>query len=81
VPSFTTALVKTLAGSEDLAWLPDGSLLMAQGAKLYRLDPTHDADWQLVNDFAAAGLDKITRLALSPKGDRLALVAQSAAGH
>jgi dipeptidyl aminopeptidase/acylaminoacyl peptidase len=75
----TTTLVKTLPGSEDLAWLPDGTLLMASGAKLYRLDPTHDTDWRETADFTAAGLTQITRLALNPKGDRLALVAQAAA--
>ncbi len=77
----TTTVIKTLPGSEDLAWLPDGTLLLAQGAKLFRLNPAHDTDWQETHDFTAAGLNKITRLAVSPKGDRLALVAQSAAGR
>lgn len=77
----TDTLIKTLPGSEDLAWLPDGTLLMAQGAKLFRFDPAHDTDWQETHDFTAAGLTHITRLALSPKGDRLALVAQSTTGR
>jgi dipeptidyl aminopeptidase/acylaminoacyl peptidase len=72
----TELLTKTLPGSEDLAWLPDGSLLMAQDSKLFRFDPAREHSWQQVADFAAAGLRKITRLAVSPKGDRLALVAQ-----
>jgi dipeptidyl aminopeptidase/acylaminoacyl peptidase len=77
----TTTLVKTLPASEDHTWLTDGTLLMAQGAKLFRLDPTHDTDWHEVADFAAAGLAKITRLAVNPKGDRLALVAQNVGTH
>lgn len=73
----TTTVTKTLPGSEDFAYLPDGSLLMAQDAKLFRYDPARaGGDWQQVADFTAAGLCKITRLAVSPKGDRLALVAQ-----
>jgi dipeptidyl aminopeptidase/acylaminoacyl peptidase len=72
----TELLTKTLPGSEDLAWLPDGSLLMAQDAKLFRFDPAREHSWQQVADFAPAGLHKITRIAVSPKGDRLALVAQ-----
>ena len=75
----TTTLVKTLPGSEDHTWLPDGTLLMAQGAKLFRFDPAHDTDWHEAADFSAAGLSNITRLVVSPKGDRLALVAQSEA--
>jgi dipeptidyl aminopeptidase/acylaminoacyl peptidase len=73
----STILARTLAASEDLAWTPDGTILMAQDSKLYQLDPAAPApDWRLVADFSAAGLKKITRLALSPKADRLALVAQ-----
>jgi dipeptidyl aminopeptidase/acylaminoacyl peptidase len=77
----TSVVTKTLTGSEDLAWLPDGSILMAQDSKLFRFDPAHPQDWQQVADFTAAGLRKITRLAVSPKADRLALVAQTEAGH
>jgi dipeptidyl aminopeptidase/acylaminoacyl peptidase len=72
----TSTVTKALPGSEDLAWLPDGSILMARDSKLFRFDPAHDQDWKEIADFASAGLHKITRLALSPKADRLALVAQ-----
>ena len=75
----TTNLVKTLPGSEDCAWLPDGTLLMAQGNKLFKWQRGKDADWQLVADLAAAGVTSITRLAVNAKGDRLALVAAPAA--
>jgi hypothetical protein len=77
----TELLTRTLPGSEDLAWLPDGTILMAQDSKLFRFDPAHPTGWQQVADFTVAGLRKITRLALSPKADRLALVAQSAAAR
>ncbi len=73
-----TVLAKTLPGSEDHVWLPDGTLLMAAGSKLYRLDPARPEDWREVADFSATGLTQITRLALSPRADRLALVAQPA---
>lgn len=73
----TTTLIKTLPGSEDLAWTPDGTLLMAQDARLFQWNPAAPAaGWQQIADFSAAGLKKITRLALSPKADRLAFVAQ-----
>ena len=76
----TAPLAKTLPGSEDYARLPDGSLLMARDAKLFRLDPAAGQDWQEVADFAAAcaAACRITRLALSPRADRLAFVAQPA---
>jgi hypothetical protein len=70
-----TPLVKTLPGSEDYVWTPDGMLLMANGPKVYRWDPKKKGDWEEAADFSSAGLKSITRLAVSPKGDRLALVA------
>lgn len=78
----STTLTRTLPGSEDLAWTPDGTaILMAQDAKLFQYDlAAPAAGWQPVADFSAAGLKKITRLAFSPKADRLALVAQTEAG-
>jgi hypothetical protein len=69
------ALIKTLPGSEDYAWTPDGMMLMASGTKLFKWDPKKNAGWEEVADFSGAGLKSITRLAVSPKGDRLAMVA------
>ena len=70
-----TPLVRTLPGSEDYAWTPDGSLLMGQGSMLYAWRPG-DAEWTPVADLAGAGVRTITRLAVNPGGDRLALVAE-----
>jgi len=70
-----STLVQTLAGSEDYAWTPQGILLMGKEAKLYQYDLKKDADWKEIADFSSAGLKSITRLAVSPKGDRLAVVA------
>lgn len=69
-------LVRTLAGSEDYAWTPDGALLMASGAKLYVWKPGGAEGWKEFADLSGAGLGGITRLAVSPRGDLLALVAR-----
>ena len=74
-------LIKTLPGSEDHAWTPQGILLMAKDAKLFKWNPARDRDWQEVADFSAAGLQKISRLAVSPRGDRVALVTLRSAGR
>jgi hypothetical protein len=69
-------LTRTLPASEDFAWTPDGALLMAKDSKLYALRPGRDADWREVADFFADGLTSITRISVSPRGDRVALVAR-----
>ena len=56
------------------AWTPDGTLLASAGTRVLRWDP-QAARWLPIADFAAAGVTSITRLAVSPAGDRLAFVA------
>jgi dipeptidyl aminopeptidase/acylaminoacyl peptidase len=71
-------LVRTRDNVDFYAWTPGGILLMAQGSKLYQWDPRRGGELELVADLATAGLANITRLAVSPRGDRLALVATDA---
>jgi hypothetical protein len=67
--------IKTFPGAEDYAWTPAGVLLMANGSKLFA---RKESDWAWVElaDFSTAGLKNITRIAVSPKGDRIAVVAR-----
>src|SRR6266581_1898255 len=71
-----TPLIKTLAGVEDYAWTPSGVLLMAKDSKLFAWNPAADKDWREIADFSQAGLKGITRIAVSPKENRIALVAR-----
>ena len=72
-----TPLVAAVAGAReaDLAWTPDGLLLMAEKDVLYGWR-RGDADWHRIADLAALGLHGVSRIALSPGGDRIAFVAQ-----
>ena len=72
-------LVKAPAGADFFVWTRDGIVLAASGTKLLQWDPRRGSEWEEVADLAAAGLTTITRLAVSPKGDRLAIVAVPAA--
>jgi WD40-like Beta Propeller Repeat len=71
------ALVTPAAGVTDpfVAWMPDGTALMAAGSTIYRWR-AGDRDWSTAAHLDGFGLHDITRLAVSPKGDRIALVAQ-----
>ena len=68
-------LVKVPAGADFFVWTPEGIVLTASGTKLYQWDSRRGGAWEQVADFAAAGLSSVTRLAVSPRGDRLAIVA------
>jgi WD40 repeat protein len=67
-------LIKTFPSVEDYAWTPAGVLLMANGSKLFAWKKS-DWAWVEIADFFNAGLKSITRIAVSPKGDRIAIVA------
>ena len=67
--------IKTFQGVEDYAWTPSGVLLMANGTKLFARKKS-DWAWVELADFGNAGLKNITRIAVSPKGDRIAVVAR-----
>ena len=71
-------VVRTLEGVDLYTWTPAGSLLAGKGSKLYQW--TSGADWVEIADLAAAGITSITRLAVSPAGDRLAIVALPSTG-
>ena len=63
-------------GGEYVIWTPRGDALTAAGSKLFilRAGPV-ESHWDEVADFAADGITHISRLAISPNGHWLALVA------
>ncbi|GAB3023412.1 TolB family protein [Spirosoma pulveris] len=71
-----TTLGRTLPGSEDYAWTPDGALLMCQGAILYQLKPETAQSWTQLADFSTEGIRQLTRMAIDIDGKKLALVGQ-----
>lgn len=70
----TNVITNTLIGSEDMCWTPDGTILMGQGSKLFKLNPTTDDEWIEIASFDKYFLDNITRLAINPSGTKLAVV-------
>jgi len=70
-----TTIVRAVEGSEDYAWTPGGLLLMGSGSELFVFDPSMDSDWRFVADLASEAITGVTRLAVSPTGTHLALVA------
>jgi len=70
-----TTIIKTFAGVEGLCLDTRGVLLMARDSKLFSRKKT-DWAWVEIADFSNAALKGITRIAVSPKGDRIAVVAR-----
>jgi TfoX/Sxy family transcriptional regulator of competence genes len=68
-------LVRALEGSQDHAWTPWGSVLMARGNAIYEWRPAAGAAWRQVGRFDDPALARLSRLAVSPDGSWLAVVA------
>jgi Tol biopolymer transport system component len=68
-----TKVINTLKGNEDFAVMPDGTLLMGSEGKLFSYH-SNDTDWKEIADFSSS-LKSFYRISISPKGDRIALVA------
>lgn len=74
--SVRTAIVNLPPGAEYVVWTPRGDALTAAGSKVFVLvGAAVDHRWAEVGDFAADGVTHISRLAVSPNGHWLALVA------
>lgn len=69
-----TPLFPTFPEGEDLAWSPEGWAFMADGTSLYRRR-IGDEDWKKFALLTSPVHGEITRLAVSPDGKTLALVA------
>jgi hypothetical protein len=69
-------LVRLPPGADFHAWTPGGLVLTTDGATLYQWDARAGGPWVRVANLHALGLREVTRLAVSPAGDRLALVAR-----
>jgi hypothetical protein len=65
-------LVELPRGNEYHAWTPEGMVLATSGSRVLQWQPGARG-WREVADFSARGVE-FTRLAVSPAGDRLALV-------
>lgn len=75
-----TPLVDAPAGSReaDLAWAPEGLLLMAKDDVLYGWQRNDAAGgWKAIADLKTLGLIGVSRIAVSPAGDRIAFVTQA----
>jgi Tol biopolymer transport system component len=74
------ALVKAVEGSadRDMTWTPDGqTILMSSGTRVFAWT-RGAAGWTEVFDAAAHALGAVSRLAVSPKGDAVAIVVAEA---
>jgi dipeptidyl aminopeptidase/acylaminoacyl peptidase len=73
----TEPIAQLPPGAAFVVWTANGIAITASGTKLYTLRPK-ETSWSVAADLAADGIANITRLAISPDGHWLAVVADDA---
>ncbi|GEQ85936.1 hypothetical protein ULMS_14440 [Patiriisocius marinistellae] len=64
-------------GIQDHCWLSETKLVLGSGSKLYEYNLFGNQEWKEVADLSSFNISEITRIAVSPNGKRLALVAET----
>jgi WD40-like Beta Propeller Repeat len=64
-------IAPTLPARDDLAWTPDGKIIMSDGRQFFFYDTKQNGKWQM---FFSSGLKGVTRIAVSADGKRIAFV-------
>lgn len=67
-------LTETLKNREDLAWTPDGRIIMSDGENLFYFQPGKRNGWMKIELNSTVSLKEITRVSVNKQGDRMALV-------
>ncbi|MFC2141307.1 TolB family protein [Acidobacteriota bacterium] len=70
----TQRIIPMLEGNGFYAWTPAGALIMGAGSKMYAMRPGVDSEWQLIGDLDDLGVTNISRLAIGPRAQWLAVV-------
>lgn len=70
-----STITKAIPGQEDIAWTIDGLILSSDGENIFVFNPGEDLTWRKVEvKMGKEILKGVTRLAVSQKGDKLAVV-------
>mgnify|MGYP001161281925 FL=1 len=72
----TQILTNTLSRSEDLNWITSKTIIMGKENKLYQYELSRNLGWIEIADLSKYGLNKISRIAVSPKKDKVAIVVE-----
>jgi len=73
----TKTIAATIDKAEDMYWLPNGTIVMGKDNVIYTYTQNKSADWVEVASLKNYNIKNISRLAISPDGDKIAIVGES----
>ncbi len=72
----TFKIIDTYGKTEDMCWLPNGSILAGAGKALVSVQPDKDPQWKQLIYFPLEEIHTISRIATNTSGTRLAFVSE-----
>jgi hypothetical protein len=72
----TKLIVNSIPKKEDICWLPNGTLLAANGSILMKFNPKTDTAWSVFHTFSESTHKNISRIIVNNKGTQLAMVSE-----
>lgn len=69
-----STIVQTPGKTEDFELLPDETIIMGMGAKLYAFNPDFSKEWKMIASFSDYGIEQMTRLSVF--GEKLVIVSK-----
>lgn len=72
----TKLIVNAVDKKEDICWLPNGTLLLANESTLLKFNPKTDTTWSVFHKFSKSTHKNISRISVNKKGTQLALVSE-----
>lgn len=72
----TKKITQTYGNSEDMCWLDENIMLTGSRKSILKFDVTLDIEWQIAKKFRQDEINNISRIAVNPKGNRLAFVSE-----
>lgn len=71
-----TQNITSIENTEDICWLPNGSIIIGKGKSLYTFHPTKDTDWALLKTFTDKNINNISRIAVNSMASRITFAAE-----
>lgn len=74
-----TKEIKTITSvgkTEDVTWLPNGTLLLPNQSTIYQFNPKTDKNPKLFFSFSDENINNISRMAINSEGTKIAIVAE-----
>lgn len=68
--------ITSMGKTEDMTWMPDGSLLVPRGKRIFRSTPNKSTYSELFFGFTDENINTISRMSVSADGTKIALVAE-----